>query len=72
MQNFHIQLPITRFAIKFKANSTLRFYEYAGSTLRGVFGTALKNMACVNQDTEGQCQCLADNPCLYRTLFEPC
>lgn len=67
----NINLPITRFAIKFKANSTLRFYDYAGSTLRGVFGTALKNMACVNQDTKGQCQCLADNPCLYRTLFEP-
>ncbi len=67
-----LNFPITRFAIKFKANNTLRFYEYAGSTLRGVFGTALKNMACVNQDTKGQCQCLADNPCLYRTLFEPC
>lgn len=66
-----INLPITRFAIKFKADSTLRFYDYAGSTLRGVFGQALKAIACLQQNSQGQCQCSVNNPCLYRSLFEP-
>lgn len=64
-------LPTTRFALTLKADHDLHFYDYAGSTLRGVFGRALKDMVCPNQDDKGSCLCQRDNPCIYRSVFEP-
>ncbi len=66
-----LTIPTTRFILTLKADHDLCFYDYAGSTLRGVFGRALKDMACSNQDDKGDCLCQRDNPCIYRSVFEP-
>lgn len=65
------EIPTTRFVLTLQADHDLYFYNYAGSTLRGVFGRALKDMACPNQDDKGSCLCQRDNPCIYRSVFEP-
>ena len=64
--------PITRYRIEFKALQRIYFPEYAGSTLRGAFGHALKSIACLTAARHrGQCQCHPAESCLYRQLFDP-
>ena len=64
--------PITRYRIKFKANQTFQLPVYAGSSLRGAFGHALKNICCLTAATnKGQCQCQPVETCLYRRIFDP-
>ena len=68
MSNF----PISRFSIKFQALEDVQFPKYAGSTLRGAFGHALKNIACLTASQHsGVCQCQPATHCLYRQLFDP-
>lgn len=70
MNNLY-QFPITRFAITFKAKTDIILPDYAGSALRGIFGHALKNMACLTaKGHHGQCHCVPQE-CLYRMIFDP-
>lgn len=65
-------LTISRYRIKFKANHRIQLPEYAGSSLRGAFGHALKNIACLTASSNhGQCKCQPVASCLYRRIFDP-
>ena len=64
------QIPITRFAITFTADTDIQLPQYAGSALRGIFGRALQDIACATASHhQGHCRCQSD--CLYRMLFDP-
>lgn len=64
------QIPITRFAITFTADTDIQLPQYAGSALRGIFGRALQDIACATAShNKGHCCCQSD--CLYQTLFDP-
>ncbi|MFC2998157.1 CRISPR system precrRNA processing endoribonuclease RAMP protein Cas6 [Acinetobacter sichuanensis] len=68
MSNF----PISRYTIKFQALENIQLPKYAGSTLRGAFGHALKSMACLTASrNKGTCCCEPAERCLYRQLFDP-
>ena len=65
-------LTISRYRIKFKANQNIQLPEYAGSSLRGAFGHALKNIACLTAGlNKGHCKCQPVESCLYRRIFDP-
>lgn len=65
-------LTISRYRIKFKANHKIQLPAYAGSSLRGAFGHALKNIACLTAAlNKGQCKCQPVASCLYRRIFDP-
>lgn len=65
-------LNVSRYRIKFKANQQIQLPEYAGSSLRGAFGHALKNIACLTASMHcGQCKCQPMASCLYRRIFDP-
>lgn len=65
-------LPVSRYRIKFKANQNIQLPAYAGSSLRGAFGHALKNIACLTASlNKGQCKCQPVASCLYRRIFDP-
>lgn len=61
-------INITRYRISFCADNDIHLQSYAGSALRGMFGHALKSMACPTANGRS-CRCQGD--CLYRTLFDP-
>lgn len=64
-------LKTTRYIVKFKALQEISLPEYAGSTLRGAFGHALKNIACLTaMNNKNQCSCGAEHACLYKRIFE--
>lgn len=64
--------PISRFSIKFQAFENIQLPRYAGSTLRGAFGHALKSLACLTASrNKGICKCEPAERCLYRQLFDP-
>lgn len=62
--------PLVRYRFDFEVTRALRLPEYAGSTLRGVFGRALRQLACVTRakDCRG---CLLQRTCPYPAVFEP-
>lgn len=62
--------PLARYRFDFEVTTPLRLPEYAGSTLRGVFGRALRQLACVTRakDCHG---CLLQRNCPYPAVFEP-
>jgi CRISPR-associated endoribonuclease Cas6 len=54
--------------ITFKSNETLD-YKFLGSAIRGVFGTALKKVVCINPSKE--CSgCFASSSCLFYDFYE--
>jgi hypothetical protein len=56
------------FQCRFESEAQLP--EYKGSTLRGVFGRALKQIVCALR--RQRCPtCLLNNECLYPMVFEP-
>ncbi len=63
-------LAIARYRLDFTVTSPLALPAFAGSTLRGAFGTALRTASCVTRaaDCEG-CALLAN--CTYAKVFEP-
>ena len=64
--------PISRYQVKFQAQENIQLPKYAGSTLRGAFGHALKSMACLTASrNKGVCHCEPVERCLYRQLFDP-
>lgn len=64
--------PISRYSIKFQALENIQLPKYAGSTLRGAFGHALKSLTCLTASrNKGVCRCEPAERCLYRQLFDP-
>ncbi|WP_435932181.1 CRISPR system precrRNA processing endoribonuclease RAMP protein Cas6 [Moraxella bovoculi] len=63
-----MNIKIARYRISFCADNDMHLPSYAGSALRGMFGHALKSMACPTANGRS-CRCQED--CLYRTLFDP-
>lgn len=62
-------LPIARYRFTARMRQGVRLPDYAGSLLRGQFGAALRNVACMTrQPTCGGCPLLAT--CPYTRIFE--
>lgn len=65
-----IELPIARYRFHIQAQQAIGFPEFAGSTLRGAFGHALKQAACMTR--EKNCpDCALYHSCLYPAIFAP-
>lgn len=63
-------LQLARYHFRWKVTAPLQLPPYASSTLRGVFGRALRELACVTRAEECRgCAMLA--ACPYPQLFEP-
>lgn len=62
--------PLARYRFEFEVTKSIRLPEYAGSTLRGAFGHALRQLACVTRarTCDG---CLLAVTCPYTSVFEP-
>lgn len=64
-----IPLPLARYRLEFEVATPLHLPAYAGSTLRGAFGGALRATACMTkQKTCEGCPLLAT--CPYAAIFE--
>lgn len=62
-------LPIARYRFTARMHQGVRLPDYAGSLLRGQFGAALRNVACMTrQPSCGGCPLLTT--CLYTHVFE--
>ncbi|MCX7896835.1 MAG: CRISPR system precrRNA processing endoribonuclease RAMP protein Cas6 [Rhodocyclaceae bacterium] len=62
-------LPLARYRLEFEVKQSLRLPAYAGSTLRGGWGKALRHLACLTrQPTCDGCRLLAT--CPYVVIFE--
>ena len=62
--------PVVRYRLQFVTEQPLELPDYAGSALRGVFGHALREAACVT----GRSDCAACplyRSCPYPAIFEP-
>ncbi|MDP2752375.1 MAG: CRISPR system precrRNA processing endoribonuclease RAMP protein Cas6 [Rhodocyclaceae bacterium] len=64
-----IALPLARYRLEFTVETPLSLPAYAGSTLRGAFGGALRATACITkQKTCESCPLLRS--CPYAVIFE--
>lgn len=65
-----IIFPLARYRFEFVVSTSIRLPEYAGSTLRGAFGHALRGLACMTRakTCDG---CMLASTCPYISLFEP-
>lgn len=64
-----IDLPLARYRLEFEAETPLHLPDYAGSTLRGAFGGALRASSCMTkQPTCDACPLLST--CPYAIIFE--
>lgn len=62
-------LPIARYQFTFTVTEPIQLPEYAGSTLRGAFGRALRKIACMTKQAE--CKgCPLYRTCPYTNIFE--
>ncbi len=62
--------PLARYRLEWRAISPIRLPDYAGSMLRGAFGHALRQLACMTKQKEcGGCPLLSS--CPYPALFAP-
>ncbi|MBF0155436.1 MAG: CRISPR system precrRNA processing endoribonuclease RAMP protein Cas6 [Magnetococcales bacterium] len=62
-------LPLARYRLEWRVETALRLPEYAGSALRGVFGAALRGVACFTR--ERTCEgCGLLRTCPYSLIFE--
>lgn len=61
--------PAARYRLEFRVETPINLPEYAGSTLRGAFGHALRRMACVTR--LAACPpCPLYRSCAYPAIFE--
>lgn len=64
-----VDLPLARYRLTARLRSDLRLPDYAGSLLRGQFGAALRNVACMTrQPSCGGCP--LQSTCPYTRIFE--
>lgn len=61
--------PAARYRFEFSVETPLRLPEYAGSTLRGAFGGALRHIACMTRERECK-PCPLYRACPYPAVFE--
>lgn len=61
--------PIARYQFTFKVNDPIILPEYAGSTLRGAFGRALRKIACMTKQEDCK-SCPLYRTCPYTNIFE--
>ncbi len=62
-------LKYARYRLQFAAATPLELPPYKGSTFRGAFGAAFKQIACIRPDRECA-SCLVREQCAYRRFFE--
>lgn len=61
--------PIARYRFEFIVTTCIRLPDYAGSTLRGAFGHALRSVACMTKEKNCK-QCPLYQDCAYTNIFE--
>ncbi|MBK7955048.1 MAG: CRISPR system precrRNA processing endoribonuclease RAMP protein Cas6 [Candidatus Accumulibacter sp.] len=62
--------PVARYRFEFRATQAIRLPDYAGSMLRGAFGHALRQVACMTRQKE--CSgCPLAGGCPYPAIFAP-
>ena len=61
--------PIARYRFEFVVETPLRLPFYAGSTLRGAFGRALRKIACMTKRKDCK-SCPLYRECAYTNIFE--
>jgi hypothetical protein len=62
--------PVARYRIEADVETPLHLPEYAGSTLRGAFGRALRRTACMTREKDCK-TCPLYRSCPYPAIFEP-
>jgi hypothetical protein len=66
---FNRHLPVARYSLTARVQQPLNLPDYAGSLLRGQFGAALRNVACMTrQPTCSDCPLI--QTCPYTRIFE--
>ena len=70
MHRMTLTYPLARYRFEFEVISGIRLPEYAGSTLRGAFGHALRHLACVTR-AKTCAGCMLAANCPYTGVFEP-
>ena len=62
--------PLARYRLEWQASTALRLPDYAGSMLRGAFGHALRQLACMTRQKDcAGCPLLSS--CPYPAIFAP-
>jgi hypothetical protein len=61
--------PIARYRFEFEVQTPIRLPEYAGSMLRGAFGSALRRTACMTREKDCK-SCPLYRSCPYPAIFE--
>lgn len=61
--------PLVRYRFTFEVDTALHLPEYAGSTLRGAFGHALRRVACMTREKDCK-PCALYRTCPYPQIFE--
>lgn len=62
--------PVARYRLEWRASTPVQLPDYAGSMLRGAFGHALRQSACMTGEKDcGGCPLIA--ACPYASLFAP-
>ena len=62
-------VPVARYRLTFRARDDIALPEYAGSLLRGQFGSALRRTVCVTG--ENKCpSCALYRSCVYPAIYE--
>lgn len=61
--------PVARYRLEFAVERPMHLPDYAGSALRGVFGHALKRLACVTRERDCKA-CALYRSCPYPAVFE--
>jgi hypothetical protein len=62
--------PVARYRFDCQVESPINLPEYAGSTLRGAFGHALKKTACITRQSDCK-TCPLYRSCPYPAIFAP-
>jgi len=61
--------PVYRYRLRARLLDSLKFQDYGGSLLRGIFGNALRGAVCVTR--KATCtDCMLHRSCAYAYLFE--
>ena len=68
-QSMFENIKLAKFRIELTAETEIRLPPYAGSTLRGAFGSSFRQTVCTMGDT-GCSQCLLQSKCVYHQIFE--
>lgn len=64
-------LPVVRYRFDCTVETPLDLPEFAGSTLRGAFGRALRAISCLQPERRSCTGCFLAGSCAYANIFEP-